>query len=258
MSTLALWKLHWRHPVVAPVAIAAFLVGAVGGMVPTGFLVLSEGAGVGRGAAWGLWAFAAMSPFLVVYAVSALCAARYQWHVDRDLFLAGQSQAVTTIRDGLGALSVAVLLVVPAAVGGVIVGIADAVARGTGVLTPFSVQALIAAGAAASWWSVLAIAVVGIVRSAMVSLFIIGAFFFAGLAAIGLIDAQIAWDALSASPYGPFTLVVRDVVTGRNGLETSTPLVAIGCVVWPALIGWFALRRQRRLLPRAPGTTAGA
>lgn len=138
------------------------------------------------------------------------------------------------------------------------VGIADAVGRGTGALTPFSVEALLAAVAAACWWSALTVTVVGVFRSATVSQCIVAAFFLAGLASIRLVDSQTAWDLLSVSPYGPFTFVVKNVVAGRAGLETHTALVVIGSIVWPAAIGWLALRRRRHLLPRpVPAAAAG-
>lgn len=116
------WQLSWCHPVVPRLIVLTFLIGALGGMIPTGFLVLPSGAGLGRDATWGMWAFTFTSPLVVAYAVSALCAARYEWQVDTDLFLAGQPHVATLVRDGLAAMSVAVLLTVPAAVGGAIVG----------------------------------------------------------------------------------------------------------------------------------------
>lgn len=251
-----MWQLSWRHPVVPRVIVAAFLIGALGGTIPTGFLVLSSGAGLGRGITWGLWAFAFTSPFVVAYAVSALCAARYEWQADTDLFLAGQPSAVTLARDGLSATSVAVLLMVPAALGGMIVGIADAAARHTTLLTPMTAQAPLAALAATCWWSLLAVLVVGAVRSATLGFFVVCGFFLAAIAALGIADAQITWDILSVSPFGPFTLVGAKVAGGRSGLMTHEALVAIGCVAWPVAIGWLVLRRQRGLVPRAPTGSA--
>lgn len=251
-ASLQVWRLSWRHPVTIPVAVAAFAVGAIGGMIPTGFLVLPSGAGIGRGATWGLWAFAAASPLLVVYTVSVLCSARHEWHVDRDLFLAGQPQSVTMVRDGLGAMSLALMLTAPTAAGGVVVGVADAVTRHTTVWTPFSMSSLLVALATSCWWSVLVSAILALVRSATATLLIVTGFVATGLAAVRVVDDQIAWDVLSAAPFAPLTFIMRNVVAGQAGFETHAGLVAIGSVAWPAVAVWLAWRRQRHLLPKAP------
>lgn len=247
-----LWRLSWRHPVTFTAAVGAFVVGALGGTIPTGFLVLSSGAGFGRGATWGFWAFAAASPLLVVYTVAVLCSARHDCYVDRDLFLAGQTQAVTMARDGLAAMIVAVMLAGPAAAGGMIVGVADALARGTTVWTAFSLPSLLSALAAACWWSVLVIAIVALVRSAGATMLILTGFVATGLAAVQAASDQIAWDVLSASPFAPLAFVVRNAVAGHHGYETHLWLVAIGCLVWPAAAAWLAWRTQHRRLPKAP------
>lgn len=250
------WRLSWRHPIVPRAIVVAFTVGALGGTIPTGFLVLPTGAGLGRGATWGLWAFAFAGPLFVPYAVSAICAARYEWQLDTDLFLAGQPQAVTFVRDALGALSVALSLTLPAAVGGAVVGAADAVARGSALWTVPSASALLVALAATGWAGILAALVATALRSATAGFCVVCGFFLTGIAAVGLADAQVAWDLIGLSPYGPFTLLGHSVVGARHGLETHHALTLIASVAWLGAIAWLVLRRQRGLPPKRPPATA--
>jgi hypothetical protein len=241
---LTLIRIGWRHPVVPRAAVVAFVVGALGGTVPTGFLARATGAGIGAGATWGLWAFALVSPILVVYAVSELCAARFSWGVDVDLHLAGQPHAVTLLRDGVTGAGVALMMIAAAALGGVVVGVADSVARGTTLGTAVSPDALVAAVGTAVWWTALVVLVVALVRSATATYLIVVSFFLAGIAAVQVADAQAAWDILAASPFAAFTVIADGVVSGRRGLVTHDGLALAACVVWPAAIGWFVLRRR--------------
>lgn len=199
-----------------------------------------------------MWAFAVSSPIVVVYTTSTLCAARFDWHVDTDLFLSGQPYAATIVRDGVTATWVALLMAMAAAAGGAIVGAADAAARGTTLWTGFSLDALLAGLGASWWWTVIMVLLVGIVLSAATSYLIVVGFFVASVAAVQVADAQSAWNVLSASPLGAFTLVAGEVVAGRRGLVTHTILSGLACVIWPAALGWLVWRLQRHRVPRTP------
>ena len=247
-----------RHPAVPRALVAAYAVGAIGGVVPTGLLVEPAGAGLGRGAEWGLWMFVVLSPFLVVYAACAVTAARYEADVDRDLFLAGRPQLSALIPDMLAAAGLSLSLAAAAAFGGAVVGMADAAARGTGVLTSFAPGAAAAACAVAVWWTVLTALLVALLRNASVTYLALVLSLLLAMTVLQFVDTQTVWDAFSASPVGVFTVPAAEVVGERRGLVTKFPLVAAGGVFWLSALALLVFGGRRRLVPKLPQPRAAA
>ncbi len=250
-------RLAGRHPAVANATVAAFVVGAFGGALPTGALASSQGAGLGRGAGWGLWVLAVLSPMIVTYLSVALGAARYEWDLDDDLFLAGQPHAATLGRETITTILTMAALLGSAAIGGAVAGAADSVAQGSSVWTGFPWGALATALIAVCWISFLTTLVVAITKSAVASYCILTGWLFAGVIAVGIVASQAAWDLVGASPVGAFTLVAREVVARPGGFVTHAAVVWVASAIWAFALAWLARRRVRlqsaaRRAPAAP------
>lgn len=251
-SARALWQLSLRYPALPGLMVAAFVVGALGGIVPGGFLAQPGGAGFGAGAAWGLWAYLAASPVLVVTGACLVAATRYDWRMDRDMFLAGQTPRRTVMRDAVAAAALTLAMLGAAAVGGAVVGSADSVSRGASPLTGFSVVALIAAAGASLWWAVQSVLVATLLRSGAWSALAMLAWFVLSLALMQAVPTQALWNVLTASPSAPFVLATRSVLGAPRGLETHAGLAIAAAVWWSLAMAWLVGRRLRR--PTCPRT----
>jgi hypothetical protein len=251
-SVATVTRTAWLHPATLRAAVGAFVIGTIGGALPTGVLASSTGAGIGRGVSWGLWAYAACSPALLVFAAVTICAARYEHRTDQDLFLAGQPHRATLWKEAVAAVSVAIGMTVPVVIGAATSGIADALAQTTTLWTPVAPGALWAALGASCWMALLSVLVVGAVRNATLAYGILLGWLLAGIAATYVTASQAAWDVLSASPVGSFAFVTRSVVAGRAGVVTHVWLILGMSLIWVAVLTLTIVRRHRRLVPRSP------
>jgi hypothetical protein len=100
--------------------------------------------------------------------------------------------------------------------------------------------------------ALLSVLVVGAVRSATLAYGILLGWLVAGVVATYVTASQTAWDVLSASPVGSFTLVTRSVVAGRAGVATHVWLILTMSLVWACVLTLTVARRHRRLVPRLP------
>lgn len=237
-----------RHPRVPSVVVAAAVLGAVGGIMPTGFLGREVGAGAGGGATWGLWTLAVCAPALAAALAGAITGARYEWGLDRDLSLSGQPAARSFGPDACVATIACLLLTLPAALAGGLVGSGDALAQGTPLLTGLSSSAAAWSVAVLGWSAGLGACCTMLSRSVLLGTVLPTCTLLLVVAFVRIAPgADVPATIVAWSPLAPVGLLTEALFEGTGSLPVVRACVVAAC--WLLVLVLLSLRMTRRRLP---------
>jgi hypothetical protein len=237
-----------HHPRVPLIVVAAAILGALGGLLPTGFLGRDVGAGVGGGASWGLWTLTVCAPGLAAALAGAIAGSRYEPGLDRDLFLSGQPARRSAASDACVAIVACLLLTLPAAVAGGLVGSGDALAQGTPLLTGLSWSAAAWSLAALAWSAGLGTCCTLLSRSALLGTVLPACALLLVVAFVRIAPgADVPATIVAWSPLAPVGLLTESLFEGTGSLPVVRAGVVAAC--WLLVLVLASLRVTRRRLP---------